>query len=140
MRIQKFIKLADQLGIDWFVVADKDSAGDDYVRTVQRLLNGRTQVEYVCQHPYDVIETFLCMEGYGVVYESNISPQKSSTVTATQGTPDYWKQVVKAQNDKGKPQVAAQVIDKIEVRGVTGVPQLIREVIEKARARAKAAE
>jgi putative ATP-dependent endonuclease of OLD family len=137
--VEKFIKLADQLGIDWLVVADKDQAGDSYVRTAQKLLQNRRQVEYICQHSYDVIETFLCMEGYGEVYEANISTQKRSAVTASQGTPEYWKQVVKAQGDKGKPQTAAQVIDEIEERGATCVPQFIREVIEIALLRAKEA-
>jgi putative ATP-dependent endonuclease of OLD family len=85
------------------------------------------------------METFLCMEGYGAVYEANISPQRKATITATAKTPEYWKEVVKAQNDKGKPQAAAAVVDHIEECGPQGIPQFIADLVDMALARAKRA-
>jgi predicted ATP-dependent endonuclease of OLD family len=134
---QKFIKLADQLGIDWLVIADKDKAGDDYVRSATRQLNGRVSTEHVRQLPSGVIEAYLCSEGFGDIYKANISPQKQAAITEVEGTPAYWDQVAEAQSkSQTKPELAAAVISQIESAGLEAIPKLIREVIKLACKRA----
>jgi hypothetical protein len=77
------------------------------------------------------------MEGYGAVFESNVSEQKKGIVTAEKGTLEYWQQVTKAQPDKSKPGNARAVIEKIEEKAKAGVPQRILEIIETALTLAK---
>ncbi len=77
--LERLVRLADQLGIDWFVLADQDRAGTDYVRTATKQLDGRKVSDRIRQLPLGVIETYLCSEGFGDVYEANLSPQKTNT-------------------------------------------------------------
>lgn len=128
----KFIKLADQLGIDWLLVADRDQAGDGYVRSAEALLHGRPVANQVRQLDHGTMEVFLCMEGYGAIYEANISPQKRPTITASNGSLEYWKQVVKAQADKGKPRVVLDAMLEMEARGDSSMPMLLKDVIQEA--------
>lgn len=78
------------------------------------------------------MEVFLCIEGYGSVYEQNISEQKKDTVTAGSGTPEYWEQVTNAQGKNSKPMNTLAVIEKIDKKGEQGVPTQLREIIEVA--------
>ena len=78
------------------------------------------------------IETFLCMEGYGSVYEAKISDQKKSIVKAEKGTLNYWRQVADAQKKNSKPRNAGAVIEHMESKGAQGVPNQLREIIQQA--------
>jgi putative ATP-dependent endonuclease of OLD family len=93
--IERFIKLADQLGIDWLVMADKDPAGDGFVRSATRQLNGRAAANHIQQLPSGAVEAYLCAAGFGDIYEANISPQKAAIIVAAKGTEEYWDQVIR---------------------------------------------
>jgi predicted ATP-dependent endonuclease of OLD family len=137
--VEKFIKLADQLGIDWLAIADKDQAGDGYVRSTTRQLNGRDAANHIRQLPSGAIEAYLCSEGFGDIYEANISPQKAGSIVAAKGTAEYWDQVLNAQsNGKRKPELVAEVISRIEGTGAAAIPPLVRDVISLAALRSEA--
>jgi hypothetical protein len=120
---------------------DKDGAGDDYVGSATKLLGGRNAADHIGQLPQGVIETYLASEGFGDVYEANISPQKRNAIAAARGTVAYWEQVVEAQsNKKSKPQLVSEVIAKIESTGSSAIPRLIREIVALACSRAESAE
>jgi putative ATP-dependent endonuclease of OLD family len=74
--IEPYIRLADALGIHWIATADSDPAGQDYVATAQGLLGARSAAEHIAPLPSWDIETYLCLQGYGHVYQATISPQK----------------------------------------------------------------
>ncbi len=131
--VEKFIKLADQLGIEWVVLADNDDAGESYKRSAQAQLNGRTENDHIRLLDHGTMEVFLCMEGYGEIYEDSVSDQKRASVTADQGTIDYWKQVVGAQQKNSKPKNALVVSERIVRIGKNAVPKLLQEVIEQSR-------
>ena len=130
--LEKYIKLADQFGVEWFVLADGDSAGLRYKDTAVSSLNGRIEHDHIVVLDHGPMEVFLSMEGYGSIYKSNISSQKVKTVTAAENTLEYWKQVAKAQVDKGKPAIALAVAQAIAEKGPAGVPELIKIAIDKA--------
>jgi len=130
--IQGLLKLADQLGIEWVVAADNDSQGAADVRHAQTHLGKRLEKRHVHMLTHGDIETYLCMNGYGSVYEANISDQKKGSVTATKDTLEYWLQVTKAQPDKSKPRNALAVIAEIEKKGVKGVPAELRTILDTA--------
>ena len=93
-------KFADCMGIEWFVVADDDQAGDGYVRSARRQLGARTEARHMRKLAHGDLETFLCTEGYGYVYEGNVSQQKASGIQAPQGTPLYWEQVNRGSKER----------------------------------------
>ena len=130
--VDVLIKFADQMGIEWLVVADGDSAGDQYIRTAKKQIGTRPEGRHLHKLAHGDIETFLCMEGYSLVYEENISFQKKDSVTAEQGTIDYWKQVTDAQTKNSKPKNAVAVIEQMEIKGEQGVPNQLREIIKQA--------
>lgn len=129
--VEKFIKLADQLGIEWIVVADDDQAGADYIRSARNQIGDRPEARHLHTLEHEM-EVLLCMEGYGFVYEENIAEQKKGSVTADKGTLEYWRQVTDAQPNKWKPKNAVAIIEAIEKKGEQGVPTQLREIIENA--------
>ena len=77
------------------------------------------------------MELFLCMNGHGSIFEANMSSQKKGNVTAESGSlEEYWKQVLKAQSNKPKPQKAAEVIDNIEKEGEQSIPTQMRKILD----------
>ena len=130
--VERLIKLADQLGIEWLVVADLDNQGSRFIRAARRQIGNRMENRHLHQLKHGDIEIFLCMEGYGSLYEGTVSTQKKANITAAQGTLDYWKQVTKAQPDKSKPRNIVMVIDEMTKRGTAGVPAQLREIVEHA--------
>lgn len=131
--IELLVKFANQLGIEWMAVADGDSQGTKYIQSAEQQLEGRSADLHLCPLPHQDIETFLCMAGYGAVYESNISDQKKEKIGDEWGTLGYWKQVVNAQSKRpSKPAKALSIIEEIENTGKAGVPCFVSDVIEKA--------
>ena len=133
--VERFIKLADQLGIEWFVFSDNDSQGEKYKRSAENQLGPRNQADHVRLLDHGIMEVFLCMEGFGDIYEATVSDQKSGQITADKEkeTLLYWEQVVDAQESKSKTRNALAVAQRIAACGRQGVPQLLQEVIEQAR-------
>ncbi len=123
-------KFADYMGIEWFVVADNDPAGDGYVRGAKRQVGDREDARHISQLAHGNLEVFLCNEGYGHIYETNVSPQKAPNITAQKGDPGYWTQVVQAQGNNSKPRNAVEVVEEMERRGPDGVPQQMKEIIQ----------
>jgi len=123
-------KVANALGIPWFLLADGDGQGNATVKGGQAYLAGAKEEERILQIPEDTVELHLCANGLGAPFESHVSPQKKQDVTAKKGTPDYWKQVLKARDDTPKPAVIQEVVDAIE-KGAKPPPALI-QVVERA--------
>jgi putative ATP-dependent endonuclease of OLD family len=129
------IKLADQLGIEWLVVADQDEKGNNYIESAKNQLAGRDEQAHLHQLEHGVIEVFFCMNGYGSIFEENKSEQKitKNPITADKNTEplNYWEQVVKVQS-LTKPQAALAIVEEIEKPNSAGVPQQIQHIINQA--------
>lgn len=142
--VETLIKLADQLGIDWIMLADKDKAGDDYVKSAKSHLAGRAEKDHIFQIPMQTevgIETYLCANGFGDIYKDNISPQKKNNITEPEnGSEAYWLQVVKAQSNNSKPAVTLRVVEEIENAHGANIPLLVLEILDVSIKRAKEAE
>lgn len=131
--VEKLIKLADQFGIEWFVVADKDSKGVEYEKTAEEQLNGRCKNDHIRVLDHGRMEVFLCVEGFGHIYKVGIAHQKAKDITATEGTIPYWEQVTKAQSKNLKPKNVLAVVEDMVCRGASCVPPLLKEIIDQAR-------
>lgn len=130
--LEKYITLADQFGIDWFVLVDGDPEGVKYKATATGSLGARPSADHIAILDHGNMEVFLSMAGYGSIYEKNVSPQKAETIVAVKGTVTYWEQVAKAQAKGGKPAAALEVAEEIMKKGAAGVPALLHGVITKA--------
>ena len=137
--VEKLIKVADQLGIEWFVLADKDTQGEAYKHTAQRQLGEREIENHIRMLDHGSLEMFLCMEGFGDVYEKSISVQRRTSITANKGTLEYWKQVADAQTSETKRKNILNVVEKIATTGKTVVPALLQEVIGQVKKLAESA-
>ena len=123
-------KFADSMGIEWHIVSDNDNAGNDYVEAARRQIGSRDGQRHISQLQHGDLELFLCMEGYGSLYEGYVAPDKQANVTAQHGTDAYWKQVTDGQVNGTKTRAAVEVVEEMEKRGTGGVPQQLREIIE----------
>ena len=123
-------KFADSMGIEWHIVVDNDNAGSNYLEAGRRQIGSRDELRHISQLQHGDLELFLCMEGYGSLYEGHVAPDKRVNITAQQGTADYWKQVTDGQVNRTKPRAAVEVVEEMEKRGTGGVPQQLREIIE----------
>ncbi|MBM6577859.1 DUF2813 domain-containing protein [Microvirga sp. SRT01] len=130
--LDRYITLADEFGIAWFVLVDRDPAGATYQTTASNRLAGRSAADHISMLDHGPMEVFLSVEGYGAVYQGNISPQKAATVVDPVGSVQYWHQVYKAQAKGGKPAAALQVAEQIIAQGEAGVPALLKSAINQA--------
>lgn len=114
--LSMLLKLANQLGIEWLVVADGDFQGNKSVDYAREHLEGRDEGGHICRLPHGNLELFLCMEGYGSFYEDNISsisrPKPSGDVKPL----DYWKTILAMQSGRQpwKTQTAANIAEQIK--------------------------
>lgn len=133
--VAAFIKLADQFGIHWIVMADGDPAGTDYVNSARALLGGRPEADHIAQLPACDIETYLCLQGYGYLYAATVSPQKSATHPNPHavGSSEYWEHVVnKLQPKSGKPTRIIAVSEAIEANGAASMPAYLKSLSDLA--------
>ncbi len=130
--LDRYITLADEFGIAWFVLVDRDAAGTTYQTTATNRLSNRPAVDHISMLDHGPMEVFLSVEGYGTVYQENVSLQKANTIVAAVGSLDYWHQVYKAQSKGGKPAAALKVAEQIVAQGADGVPALIKAAINQA--------
>ena len=128
--VDALIKFAECMGIQWFLVADGDQAGDNFVGSGRQQLGTRSEPDHIRQLDYGDMEVFLCMEGFGRLYEASMSPQKQSSVVASSGTLEYWEQVAEAQPGNSKTRNAVAVVDEMERCSTQVVPSLLREIVQ----------
>jgi putative ATP-dependent endonuclease of the OLD family len=130
---EPLLKVANALGISWFLTGDGDSEGTKLVKTATAHLDGRAAADHIHQLPFRTIENCLAENGYGAIFESHISAQKKSSITAAAGDPAYWDQVLRAGDDKSKPLVAQEIAEEMRKRGRGGIPADIQLVIDRVK-------
>ena len=124
------IKVADQLGIEWYCVLDDDRAGRNYERAVRAQHGGDASSRLIM--PYQNVEQYLCEHGFGDIYESEMSTQKSPPSAPT-GTAEYWQQVLAALPSRGysKPRAALEAVLRMKAKEAP-VPELLRSILDRS--------
>ena len=123
------VKVADQLSIDWYCVADDDEGGRVAANAIRRQRGGDTDERLTI--PYPDVERFLCGSGFGDVYVSRMSPQKRRP-SAPSDTPEYWQQVLAAlPRGYSKPGVALDAVLRMKAKQ-TPVPMVLRSILNRA--------
>lgn len=133
---EPFIKFAKALGIQWFIMADGDHAGTDYVNRARKYLEagenladrGRTLI-----HPD--IEHEFWHNGYDDFMTNMILSQSKNQIEA-EAAGDAVKKtklLIKAaiRQTGGKPAFAQALMTEIRQRGISTIPQTIRDIISR---------
>lgn len=130
--VSTLIKLAIDLGIEWFFLADGDEEGDKYVKSAKSLLKNKLPENHIYQFEYKDIETYLCHNSFGSVYIQTISEQKAKIkgLDISQ-KPIQWQLVLESQPTKAKTRNAQIVAAKIREHGTDSVPTELRRIIER---------
>ena len=128
--LSTLLKLTNQLGIEWLVVADGDSRGDKNVDSAREHLEGRDESSCICRLPYTNLEIMLCMEGYGSFYECNTPSTFKPEMSRDAESPDYWKHILENQSSRSqKTRTAARIAERIESK--EDVPATIRGILDR---------
>jgi putative ATP-dependent endonuclease of the OLD family len=136
--VKTLIKLAQDLGIEWHVLADGDAAGRKYVQAADSLRGSSTLGERATSLVERDIEHCMWNAGYQPVYESAVKLVHRTSITSAPGTPGYITETIKAAIEStSKPQLAYAVAAEAAKPGAPGVPQSLKTAIEAAVALAK---
>jgi len=131
--IDPLIRLADDLGIRWFVLSDDDGQGQPDVTKARNRLNGRMEADHVHTLSAKNIEHFLWDHGYSTVYENAVSTGRRQLITEQLGTDAHKAQVIKwAEKSTSKPYLAIAVLTEIAGTNPPLVPAELDTVIQKA--------
>lgn len=131
---EPFIKLAKALGIQWFLLADGDDAGNDYIARARRQLEpDETVSDRMVQLSHRDIEHEFWHNGYDTFMKGLVpAPTIAEISTITDNNEQikrYIKAAIKAAG--GKPAFAQTLIAEIKQRGKATIPLTLQQVIER---------
>jgi putative ATP-dependent endonuclease of OLD family len=133
--LKPLIKLAQDLGIEWHLLADGDRAGKQYATTADGLRGAIALADRVSSLAERDIEHCLWNSGYAAVYEAAVDANHRKLVTAAKGNALYPTQTIDAAvASLSKPQLAYKLVSEIAKKGKTGVPGSLKTAIETAAA------
>ncbi|MFN5261378.1 MAG: ATP-dependent nuclease [Pseudanabaena sp.] len=128
-----FIKAAKSLGIEWFVVADGDRAGTNYINQAKSCLAvSETENDRMMQLSSKDIEHEFWNAGYEDVYKNPIQPPYLLQLQTqySSNLQEFADAVIKkAIDERKKPKLAMDLVVEIRRRGVLTLPQTIQDVI-----------
>lgn len=125
-----FIQVAEAMGIHWIALTDNDlGQGKPDQTKVRHSLGSRAENEVLFVMPEEDIEQHLCISGFSHVYESFLTTQTQTKITAQKTDPIYFKQLTKAVEDH-KIAAVHQVIE--DIRAGASVPPLFERTIDAA--------
>lgn len=131
---EPFIKFANALGIQWFLMADGDAAGSDYVsRANSHLATGENLVDRARSLAHLDIEHEFWYNGYDNFIRSMVTTTRQATIS-TEAAGDVAKEtklLIKAaiKQADGKPAFAQALATEIRKRGASTIPQTIQDII-----------
>ena len=130
------IKFAKALGIKWFLMADGDDAGNDYInRANSHLSPGEQLSDRARQLAQTDIEHEFWHNGYDDFIKNMVTENRQRQIeTEAVGDDDKkTKLLIKAaiKQAGGKPAFAQALVNEVQQRGVETVPQTIRDIIDR---------
>ncbi len=127
------IKLANDLGISWHMLADGDEAGVRYVQGARRLMAEERQhgsASNLTLLPSRDIEHFLFTHGFEDVYRREAGNRDLHNLPAN-------KVIERAVSRRSKPGMALAVIEEAMKQGVDSVPSLLQNMFNRVVALAR---
>jgi putative ATP-dependent endonuclease of OLD family len=131
--LRPLIKTAQDLGIEWHVLADGDRAGADYARTATGFCGTDLPTDRVTALSAVNIERCMWDGGYAAVYEAAITASHQQMVTVPNTDAHYPAQAIEAATrSESKPALAYAVIAAASAAPSPGVPAELTNVIKTA--------
>ncbi len=129
--IEPLVKLANDLGIEWHMVADGDNAGRTFVESARRHLKGRRQPDRITMLRHPDVEHCLWDSGYDYVYHSIARGRSYVTRTAGKKSRKKPARVIdQAIRNSSKPYLALTVVEQAAEDDSPGIPAELRSIIE----------
>lgn len=119
------IRVAQELGIEWHLLADGDSAGQSYLEAVRKLIPPIRHEERMTQLRQDDIELYFWMNGYAKVYVSHARISKRKALQMSPG-----KIIHRAIKNYSKPYLALSIVKEAASPGSPGIPLEIKGLVE----------
>jgi putative ATP-dependent endonuclease of OLD family len=131
--LKPLIKVAQDLGIEWHLLADGDQAGRGYVRTATALLGSAPTAERITALAESDIEHCLWHGGFQSLYEQAVDSNHKTMVKSSRGDPQYPTETIEAAvRSTSKPHLGYAIINEMAKTGAPGVPTILGSVIETA--------
>lgn len=135
--VTPLVKLANDLGIEWHMLADGDESGAVYVRDAEKHLGGQPLPRRVSLLGHRDVERCLWYHGFEHVYREAARVVEGRDKRGRRLPPG--RVIAKAVRRKSKPYLALMVAEECATRGPDSVPPLLRNVIESSVALAREA-
>lgn len=131
---EPFIKFAKALGIHWFLMADGDPAGDDYVTRASKYLGKLEKLaDRACKLAQSDIEHEFWHNGYNDFIGGMLTPKRKANINkeAAGDVVEETKRLIKAAIEQagGKPAFAQALVAEVQKRGAGTIPQTIKKII-----------
>lgn len=131
--LKPLIKTAQDMGIEWHLLADGDKSGGDYAKTATGLLGGDPAADRITSIAEPDIEHCLWHGGYKSVYESAVDKYHKAMVKSAPGTAQYPTEVIGAAiKSTSKPYLSYEIIAEVAKAGSPGVQATLKTGIEAA--------
>ena len=122
--LEPLIKTAENLGIEWHVLADGDDAGHQYAASARAFVRPGADAERITLLPVRDIENCFWHAGYEHVFRRLAFPNGAP------GSASPRQVISKAIERRSKPFVALQLVEAAAEQGAAGVPAVLRQMIE----------
>jgi putative ATP-dependent endonuclease of OLD family len=127
--IRPLLRLANDLGIQWHLLADGDQAGSAYAATATAHLNGREPEERVTMLADRDIEHCLYYNGYQQFYRSQAGPAPTER-RGRRVRERATSVITRAIHARSKPALALGVVEAANAAGAPPVPAQLRSLVE----------
>lgn len=142
--LRPLIRVAQDLGIEWHVMADGDPAGAKYVQTAEGLRGTDPAADRVTRLSEPTVEHAMWNAGFAYVYAGEVDAAHRGFITSAPNTQQHADETIKAAlASTSKPQMAYAVLEAAAGSAPCGPPRIpdqIRSVIETVVRLAKAAD
>ena len=123
--IKPIIKMAKELGIEWHLLMDGDSAGHSYISAAKKLVPRNDTKQRWTQLNANDIEHYFWDNGYSEVYLSHARiPDKNN------GDIKPSRVIQRAVKNYSKPYLALSIVKYAAEQGSPGVPYELKNMIE----------
>lgn len=131
---EPLIKLAKSLGIHWFMMADGDDAGNDYINRARNHLDtGESLSDRGKSLDHADIEHEFWHNGFDNFFERMVTVKRKREIEAEAGSDiaKKTKLLIKAaiKRGGGKPAFAQMLSAEVRLRGAGAIPQTIKDII-----------
>jgi putative ATP-dependent endonuclease of OLD family len=126
--VRPLLRLANDLGIEWHLLADGDEAGQSYATTAARYRGNRALTDRITRLEEPDIEHCLFFNGYEDVYQSAAGPAPPGS--RARGRERASRVIDRAIHKRSKPGLALAIVESANQPGAAPIPEALRRLVE----------